>query len=424
MAGSNVILNRLCGLENSNFEVTDCKVKENEIIWQIEHKGEAFYVCSRCEEKLTSRHSLDWIKLLDVPFGKKRCKWLVKRARILCTCTNHVRVEKMPFRSSHHFLTQRFVDHIEQVLCSKMFTVADVARLFEIDYGTVYKIDHEVLLRLFQTLPIPDPIHIAVDEKSFLKGHSYVTIVTDTDLAKVIWVSKGNSKESLDIFFRTLGKERCLKIKTVAKDMLVAYSSSCKEFIPHAIEIADKFHVVQALNRAIDDCRIELAVKSKLGEKRREKIHKLHWLLRFKQENLPEKYLESLEKLEELNQPLYQAYLHKESFFEFFEFKPNEIKEAENFLIRWIVEAYKINLWAFREFAGFIERQTDKLLNIVREQRTSAISEGINRKISVIKSMAYGYKNIQYFMLKILQRCGVLGAYYRPATPINAYSAS
>lgn len=420
MAQSDIILNRLCDLQGSNFEVTDVKVKESEIVWQIEHKAEAYYICSRCGETLEGCHSKEWIKLRDVPFGNKKCIWQIKRARILCTCTNSIRVERMPFRSRHHFLTQRFVDYIEQVLCSKMFTVADVARLFEVDYGTVYKIDHECLLRLYQTLPIPDPIHLAVDEKSFLKGHSYVTVVTDCEIGKVIWVSPGRSKESLDLFFRSIGPERCAKIKTIAKDLHSAYSASILEYAPQAVEVADKFHVVQALNNALDNCRQELAVKSKLDAGQRSKIHKLNWVLRFKQENMKSWHLESLDKLAKLNEPLYEAYLLKESFFEFFEFKPHQLKEAESFLIRWIVQGYKSTLYSLKEFAGFIERHTKVLLNIIREQRTSAISEGINRKISVIKSMAYGYKNLQYFMLKILQRCGVLGALYRPET----YSAS
>lgn len=136
----------------------------------------------------------------------------------------NVTIEKLSFRSKHHYLTQRFVDYIEQVLCSKMFTVADVARLFDLDYGTIYKIDHEVLRRLIQELQIPDPINIAVDEKSFKKGHNYVTIVTDCDLKKVIWVSEGNKKESLDQFFEVLGADRCKKIKTVSKDLHAPYA--------------------------------------------------------------------------------------------------------------------------------------------------------------------------------------------------------
>src|SRR5690606_1909474 len=124
MAQSDIILNRLCDLQETNFEVIDVQVKEAEIVWRIQHKKEAYYVCSRCEERVFSAHDQDWITLEDVPFGNKKCRWQVKRARILCTCTNFVRVEKLSFRSRHHHLTQRFVDYIEQVLCSKMFTVA------------------------------------------------------------------------------------------------------------------------------------------------------------------------------------------------------------------------------------------------------------------------------------------------------------
>lgn len=415
MAGADVILSRLCDLQGTNFEVTDCQVRDNEIVWRIEHKAVAVYLCPRCGAENQSRHDTKWITLWDVPFGKKSCKWLVRRARILCSCSMNVVVEKLSFRSRQHKLTQRFVDYIEQVLCSKMFTVADVARLFDLDYGTIYKIDHEVLRRLIQELQIPDPINIAVDEKSFKKGHNYVTIVTDCDSKKVIWVSEGNKKESLDQFFEILGKDRSAKIKTVSKDLHAPYAVSCAEHIPHAIEVADPFHVVKKLNDTMDECRKELSVGSVLPVGKRKAIFRLNWVLRYKQENQSEKNLASLDELAKINEPLYLAYLHKEAFYDFFTFKPSEVKQAENFLIEWIVEAFKSKLKSLQAFAEYIERNTKILLNIILTERSSAISEGINRKIQVIKSMAYGYRNLNYFMLKIMQRCGVLGSMWRPA---------
>lgn len=410
-----IILNRLCDLQGTNFEVTDVKVTEGQILWQIEHCELATFICPRCKAELDHSHDSRWITIQDVPFGRKRCIWRVKRHRVLCTCSLNVTVEYMPFRSKHHFLTQRFVDFIEQTLCSKMFTVADVARLFELDYGVVYKIDHEVLLRLIQQVQIPDPIHISVDEKSFKKGHSYVTIVTDTDTRDVIWVSAGNKKESLDQFFIALGSERCERIRTVAKDLHQPYALSCKEFIPQAEEVADPFHVVQRLNRAIDESRRELALGSFLAVSKRRAINNLQWVLRYKKENMEPQHVASLEALARINEPLYKAYLHKETFYDFFKFKPNQLKEAGDFLIQWIVDAYKIGLKALAEFASYLCNNTHVLINIIKTQRNSAISEGINRKISVIKAMAYGYRNLQYFMLKIMQRCGVLGSLWKPA---------
>lgn len=415
MAGAETILARLCDLQGTNFEVIDCQVRDKEVVWWVEHKPAAEYECSRCGAKLDACHDKKWIKLEDHPFGFRRCIWMVHRARVLCSCSMSVRVEKIPFRAKQHRLTQRFVDYIEHTLCTKMFTVADVARIFKLDYSVVYKIDHDVLARLIQHTVISDPINISVDEKSFLKGHSYVTIVTDTDLGKVIWTSKGNKKESLDQFFQVLGAERCRKIKTVAKDLHMPYALSCQEYIPQAIEVADPFHVIKKLNEAMDDCRKELSVGSVLPISKRKAIFKLNWVLRYKQENQSEKNLKSLSELAKINEPLYLAYLHKESFYAFFDFLPSEAKEAEDFLIKWIVDAFKSKLKAMTEFAEYIKRNTGILLNIIRTGRSSAISEGINRKISVIKAMAYGYRNINYFMLKILQRCGVLGVNWTPA---------
>ncbi|MBI4619736.1 MAG: transposase [Desulfobacterales bacterium] len=48
------------------------------------------------------------------------------------------------------------------------------------------------------------------------------------------------------------------------------------------------------------------------------------------------------------------------------------------------------------------------LLNYFLCKITTAISEGINNKIKRLSSMAYGYKNIHYFLLKIHQHCGLL----------------
>ncbi|NUM57392.1 MAG: transposase [Bdellovibrionaceae bacterium] len=39
---------------------------------------------------------------------------------------------------------------------------------------------------------------------------------------------------------------------------------------------------------------------------------------------------------------------------------------------------------------------------------TTAVSEGLNNKIKVLKKMGYGYSNETSFMRKILQRCGYL----------------
>lgn len=418
-------INRLLDLQETNFQVYDMDVKEDKITYTIRHREPAKYLCKHCGHAHDSYHDKEWIHIQDLPLGNRKVIWRIERMRILCHCQMGYRVEFLVFKSHRHFLSQRFVNYIEFTLCTKMFTVADVSRLFNLDYGIIYKIDHDVLRRLWQDAEVPDPINIAVDEKSYKKGHKYVTIVSDIDRSMVIWVSEGNAKESLDEFFKIIGPDRCKKIETVSKDLHKPYILSCQEYIPHALEVADTFHVVKKLNEVLDNCRKELIESSDSTKLEKRNLKEMNWVIRFKLENMSDKTISKLNQLEKLNMPLYRAYLHKESFFDFFSFLPSEIKKAEDFLDDWIREAAEVPMESFRYFVDYLGRHRNRILNIILTGRSSSFSEAINRKINVIIGMAYGYHCLEYLKLKILQRCGAIGRYWKPdAGPIlpNSYA--
>lgn len=407
-------INRLLDLQETNFYVADMDVKEDKITYTIKHREPAQFICKHCGHSHQNYHDKDWIYLQDLPLGTRKVVWKVERMRILCHCQMGYRVEQIRFKNNKHFLTQRYVNYIEYTLCTKMFTVADVARLFNLDYGIIYKIDHDALLRLWQRAEVPDPENIAVDEKSYKKGYKYVTIVSDVDRGIVIWVTQGNSKESLDEFFKVLGPERCKKIKTVSKDLHKPYIQSCAEHIPQALEVADAFHVIQKINKTLDACRKELIESTATSKSEKAGLKEMNWVIRYKQENMNKKNYSKLQKLEILNEPLYQAYLLKEAFFEFFTFKPNEKEAAAEFLKEWAKDALQVPLEAFQSFVEYLERHSDRILNIIITGRSSSFSEAINRKINVIIGMAYGYHCLEYLKLKILQRCGAIGRYWKP----------
>ena len=44
----------------------------------------------------------------------------------------------------------------------------------------------------------------------------------------------------------------------------------------------------------------------------------------------------------------------------------------------------------------------------IKSRLTTAVAEGLNNKIKVLKRMGYGYSNPTSFCRKILQRCGYL----------------
>jgi len=56
-------------------------------------------------------------------------------------------------------------------------------------------------------------------------------------------------------FFRMLGKERCGKRKFVCSDMWKPYLRVIAKKAGQAIHVLDRFHIMQKMNKAIDEVR-------------------------------------------------------------------------------------------------------------------------------------------------------------------------
>ena len=79
-----------------------------------------------------------------------------------------------------------------------------------------------------------------------------------------------------------------------------------------------------------------------------------------------------------------------------------------NYLENWIAGAFASGVEIFRTIAESFRDKMGYIINWFKRKISSAISEGINNKIKRLKRMAYGYKDIYYFRLKIHQHCGLL----------------
>jgi len=114
----------------------------------------------------------------------------------------------------------------------------------------------------------------------------------------------------------------------------------------------------------------------------------------------------TLARLCEINQPIYKAMLLTERFLGVYELKTED--EAIRHIYEWVDDALESGLNPFEEIAWSMVEKIEYILNWFIAKRSSAISEGFNNKIKRLKRMAYGYKNIEYFKLKIHQHCGYL----------------
>ena len=189
------------------------------------------------------------------------------------------------------------------------------------------------------------------------------------------------------------------------------FISSTKKHAINALIVYDKFHLVQKINKTVDTVR-----KLELRKARLDKDQQLIDLMNCKQRflllktksKLTQNQTNYLDKLCQLNQSIYKAMLLKDSFLQIYNLGTDDELTLTKYLIDWMAEAYNSGIDAFVALANKLYDKMDYILNWFKQKVSSAISEGFNNKIKRLKRMAYGYKDIDYFRLKIHQHCGLL----------------
>jgi transposase len=299
---------------------------------------------------------------------------------------------------------------------SEVTSVLAVSRLESVDKMACYEVDHYILQRLLQWYEIPKVTRISVDEvyarsKKQMKEDEnrddlFLTVIVDQRTHKVIWVSQSRRKEALDQFFELLGPERCKDIEVVATDQHDGYAASVAEHCPQATLVWDRFHLVQKFNEAINEERkAELENIDPEGAMGDLMNGKYRYVFLTKAKNRSRLDQKHIDEVMHLNSRMAKLELIKEHFHRMFEVQ--DVIEAQVMLgqcYEWAFQCKAIHVvdWIWRVM------DQERFWNYWKCRLTTGVSEGINRAIKGLKWQAYGYKNMAYFALKIMQKCGYL----------------
>lgn len=363
-------------------------------------------ICSACgKEHAGLVHSKETVVVEDVGLCGRRVFLRVVKRKMRCPADGRIRVEKLAWIRER--FTKRFAEQITRL--TAITTNQEAGWYLGLDDEKVYRIDRKMLEEAARQKlePVPAPTHMSVDEVAWQKWHRYVTNVVDIDKRTVIWNDDGRGKEVLDGFYTALGKKNSKKIKAVASDGARGYIASTKEHAEHALIVLDHFHVKKYLNDAVDTVRKQ-ELQTARSQNNKELTAMLHCNKRFilMQNKVTDKKRDLLEKLAQLNQGVYQALLLKEQFLSIYSAGDRSTAWAN--LKAWIVAALQCGLPSFEELGRKLFRKRHYVLNYFICKITTAVSEGINNKIKRLKRMAYGYRDVKYFLLKIHQHCGLL----------------
>ena len=405
-------LNTLTKLLNiPGYKVTEIiSITEDEMHLRLEAYKRKKAVCSGCGEiHEEGYHSEKEVVIEDLPISDRRVYLHIKKRLYRCPKDGRIYVEKISWLKKGIRVSYRFARQINRL--SAITTNQEAGWFLGMDDEVVYRIDKKMLEEQAKEklIPTPSAIHLSIDEVSYKKYYRYLTNVIDTDKKLVIWNAKGRKSEVLNRYYEEIGKKNCKEIKSVALDGARTYISSTNKYAVNALIVYDKFHIVQKLNRTVDTVRKDELQKARKQEN--EELVELtncrqRFILLKNKKNLTENQAVYLKRLCEINKSIYEAMLLKESFLEVY--SSNNIEQAEECLKNWIKQARSSCLKPFVELSYKFTEKMQYILNWFHKRISSAISEGFNNKIKRLKRMAYGYRDINYFRLKIHQHCGLL----------------
>ncbi len=368
--------------------------------------------CSYCKEiHKEGLHSTTTVVAEDETISGRRVFLHIIKRKYKCPKDNRIHIEQTPWLKLFSRFTNRYCHKVTRL--TAITTNKEAAWFLGLNDKVVYRIDKSNLENLANKHlnPIPKAINLSIDEVSYKKYHHYLTNVIDIDKKLVIWNSEGRKKETLNNYYKGIGKDNCKKIESVAMDGAKTYISSTTKYAVNALIVYDKFHLIQKLNQTVDQVRKEELREAKKYEdiETIEMINsKRRFILLKNKKKLTKNQSFYLNTLCERNKNIFKAMILKESFLGLYSLKDKSEYSIISYISSWIKQAKNSDLEAFKILAEKLLPKIRYILNWFKRKVSSAISEGFNNKIKRLKRMAYGYRDIDYFRLKIHQHCGLL----------------
>ena len=245
---------------------------------------------------------------------------------------------------------------------------------------------------------------LGIDEISIKKRHKqFAVVISDLEQRCVLAVLPDRTHKTLKKWLDTLSDEQRAAVKMVSMDMWGPYRSFFKKYLPKAHRVADRFHVMQQLNKQLGKAR--LAFQRNADEDTQKALKGCRWLFVMNRENLSDKQEEKLMAALEAASELKRIYLLKEEFRHIFE-RIQDKQQAERFLQAWICKAQASGSKQLQDFTKTLRNWWSEILNYFDGRITNGFVEGINRAIRGIIWRAYGFRNFENFQLQILAEHG------------------
>jgi transposase len=352
--------------------------------------------CSCCGASRVIRRGGVRRPFQHLPIGAKSVFLDLEVARVECYECHFTRQVRVPFADPGRSYTRAFARYVLEL--RRHMTLSAIAEHLGVSWWLVKDIEKRYLQKHFAKPKLKRLKHLAIDEICIGRGHRYLTVVLDIDTGAVVFVGEGKGADALAPFWKRLTASRA-NVEAVATDLSAAYIKAVTENLPEAALVFDRFHIMKLYNEKLSDFRRDLQREAEGLAK--DVLKWTRWLLLMNEENLDDERdeRERLEEALQLNQPLATAYYLKEELRQLWQ-QPNRYTAAV-FLDSWCAQARVSGIRFLQKFANTLQSHRSGLLNWYSYPISTGPLEGTNNKIKTLQRQAYGFRDQEYFRLKI-----------------------
>lgn len=389
-----------------DFEVVAARVTDG--VLEVEVRSTFPAACTHCGSRSVIGHGRHQRRVRDCSRGYPTVLvWDQRRYRCRdCGATSRERHPMIPARRS---ITSRFRRQLFDEACGRPF--AEVA--------DAHGVSHYRVVEAFDALApdalaaIGTPRVLALDESAFRRRLRFHTVLFDPIARRALAVSDGRDQHAAEQLLFALPAQVRANVETVVIDCHWPYRKAITDALPHARVVADKFHVLRAVDAAAQRVRTRMGRKPRRlligrdgGVARQHHprndpaIYRARWTFMRRATHLDHHDRAQLQTIFTAAPEIATAYWMKEAFAAIYH-APDR-PEAEHRLAVWEHNLHAAALPELTQLWRSLQWWRDEILNYFDDRQTNAFAEGVTNKIKVMKRRGYGYRNPTRYRQRVL----------------------
>jgi len=404
------ILNQCHDFKSFRFQHTIFSKNRKSLLVEVRPRKNGRAICSQCGTKAPGYDTLPERLFEYVPAWGFHVYLKYAMRRVQCPKCGTVVVEKVPWCDGKHHLTFYCAKYLAD--WAKELAWQKVAKRFATSWQTVAAAVTWVVEYGLAHRRVDNVTAIGVDEVAWKAGHNYLTLVYQIDpgIRRLLWIGENRTQATMKAFFNefeALHKGFAEKINVVCSDMWSAYLKIIQAKCANALNVLDKFHIMQKFNKAIDNTRAVEAKRLK-QQKKDPVLSRSKWCFLKRRGNLTKKQKVKLNDLLKMNLVTVKAYLLREQFQKFWDYVSPTW--AGKFLDGWMAMVNKSNIEPIKKLGKTLETHRELILNFFRAKKAfnSGIVEGLNRKINLTIRKSFGFRTIKIAKVAMYHQLGEL----------------